>query len=131
MRLLYMIWAVIAGVIIAVQATTNTALRVQLNSPLAATLMNFIVGFCSIMVIILVVKPHTFVEMKPILSGEVPLWKIMGGMIGACFVLSITILTPHLGVSKVIILYLVGQIIMSLIIDHFGLLGMVHPISNT
>ncbi len=124
MRMFYIIWAIIAGVLIAVQASTNTALRIQLNSPWISALTNFMVGITALLVIIMIIRPETFAGMKPMFTGEVPLWKMIGGLFGAFFVVSVTVLAPHLGVGKVIILYLFGQIFMSIIIDHFGLLGM-------
>ncbi len=124
MRMFYSIWAIIIGVLIAIQASTNTALRVQLNSPWIAAFFNFAVGIIALFILILIIKPGTFSEMKPIIAGEVPLWKLIGGLLGAFFVVSVTILVPHLSVCKVVILYLFGQIITSVIIDHWGLFGM-------
>ena len=124
MRMIYMIWAIFIGLLIGIQAATNTALRIELNSPWIAALTNFIVGVVVLFIIILIVKPETFSGMKPIFMGQVPLWKMIGGLIGAFFVVSVTFLAPHLGVGKVIILYLFGQITMSIIVDHFGLFGM-------
>ena len=124
MRMIYMIWAIIIGVIIAIQASTNTALRIQLDSPWISALTNFTVGIIALLIIILIIKPETFSAMKPMFTGQVPIWKMIGGLLGACFVVSVTILAPHLGVGKVIILYLFGQILMSIIIDHFGLFSM-------
>ncbi len=124
MRMFYIIWAVFAGIVIAIQASTNTALRIQLDSPWIAALTNFMVGISALLLVILVLKPETFVGMKPMFVGEVPIWKMLGGLMGAFFVVSVTVLVPHLGVGKVIILYLFGQILMSVMVDHFGLFGM-------
>lgn len=120
----YMIWAIVIGVVIAIQASTNTALRIQLGSPWISALTNFAVGIIALLIIILIIKPETFAGMKPMFNGGVPLWKMLGGLMGAFFVVSVTVLAPHLGVGKVIILYLFGQIVMSIIVDHFGLFGM-------
>jgi len=124
MRMFYIIWAILAGVIIAVQAATNTALRVQLDSPWIAALTNFMVGLSALIILVLILRPDILSHMKPMFTGQVPLWKMIGGLLGAFFVVSITVLAPHLGVGRVILLYLFGQIMMSIIIDHFGLFGM-------
>lgn len=124
MRMIYMIWAILIGVIIAIQAATNTALRIELNSPWIAAITNFMVGIVVLLIITLIVKPDTFSAMKPIFIGQVPIWKLIGGVLGAFFVVSVTVLVPHLGIGKLIILYLFGQIVMSIIVDHFGLFGM-------
>jgi transporter family-2 protein len=124
MRMIYMIWAILIGVLFAIQAATNTALRIELDSPWIAALTNFTVGLLALFIIILIIKPDTFSAMKPMFTGQVPIWKMVGGLIGAFFVVSVTVLAPQLGIGKVIILYLFGQIIMSIIVDHFGLFGM-------
>ena len=120
----YMIWAILIGVMIAIQASTNTALRIELDSPWIAAIMNFSLGVIALVVVAFIVKPEIFSAMKPIFMGQVVWWKLLGGLMGAFFVLSVTILAPHLGLGKVIILYLFGQITMSIIVDHFGWFGM-------
>jgi transporter family-2 protein len=124
MKIFYVIWAIVAGIIIATQTGTNTALRIQLNSPWLASLTNFMIGISALLVVILIISPSSFAGMKPIFMGEVPLWKMIGGLLGAFFVTSITVLTPKLGVGQVVILYLFGQIMMSMVIDHYGWFGM-------
>ena len=62
----------------------------------------------------------------------VPWRALIGGAIVAFYVLSITILGPGIGVGTAIILVLLGQIVSSAVIDHFGLLGAARtPISGT
>lgn len=124
MRMIYMIWAILLGVLIAIQASTNTALRIELNSPLIAALTNFLLGTFALLIIIIIVRPDTFGAMKPMFTGQVPVWKMIGGLMGAFFVFSVTAIAPQLGIGKVIILYLFGQITMSIIIYHFGFFGM-------
>lgn len=124
MRMLYIFWAIVVGILLAIQASTNTALRIQLNSPWISSLMNFGVGLLALIIIIAIVKPETFGGMRPIFTGQVPIWKILGGFMGAFFVTSITVLVPKLGIGNTVVLYLFGQIVMSMIIDHYGLLGM-------
>lgn len=122
--MLYIFWAIVVGILLAIQASTNTALRIQLNSPWTSSLMNFGVGLLALIIIIAIVKPETFGGMRPIFTGQVPIWKILGGFMGAFFVTSITVLVPKLGIGNTVVLYLFGQIVMSMIIDHYGLLGM-------
>lgn len=55
-----------------------------------------------------------------------------GGIIGAFFVSTLLILIPRLGVVGVGVAVIAGQLLFSLIIDHFGLLQMKPiPISFT
>jgi transporter family-2 protein len=48
----------------------------------------------------------------------------VGGLLGAFFVAAAVTLLPRLGVAMTFSLIIAGQMIVTLIIDHFGLLGM-------
>lgn len=59
-----------------------------------------------------------------------PLWILAGGMIGACALFSYVVLAPKIGFSALLGLAIVGQLLSSQIIDHYGLLGaMQRPVS--
>lgn len=47
----------------------------------------------------------------------------MGGLLGAGALLSYVVLAPEIGLSALLGLAIAGQIISSLVIDHFGLMG--------
>jgi transporter family-2 protein len=54
----------------------------------------------------------------------------LGGLLGAFFVCASIVLTPRLGTATTVGLFLAGQVIASIIIDHFGLFGItVQPAS--
>jgi transporter family-2 protein len=50
-----------------------------------------------------------------------PLFGFTGGLIVAFYVITITFVTPRLGVAASIGLIITGQVICAIIIDHFGL----------
>lgn len=52
-----------------------------------------------------------------------PGWQLLGGVLGPVYVVILTIATPAIGVAMTMIGILAGQIVKSLIIDHYGLLG--------
>ena len=56
---------------------------------------------------------------------QAPLWIWSGGAFGVCFISLALILMPKLGASGFIALAMAGQIIASLMLDHFGLFGLV------
>jgi transporter family-2 protein len=58
----------------------------------------------------------------------VPWWAWTGGALGAAFVLSSTLLIPQLGAAKLVCLVVLGQIVGSLLLDHFGVLHAAKPI---
>jgi bacterial/archaeal transporter family-2 protein len=54
--------------------------------------------------------------------ASAPWWAWTGGLLGALFVLASIILTPRLGAATTIGLILTGQVLASIVIDHFGLI---------
>ena len=52
-----------------------------------------------------------------------PWWSLLGGLLGACALLSYVVLAPKIGLSALLGLAIAGQIVSSLVIDHFGLMG--------
>jgi transporter family-2 protein len=62
------------------------------------------------------------------IGGEHPFFWT-GGIIGAFVVLTALIATPRLGAATTVMLFIAGQLVCSLLIDHFGWLGVpVHPV---
>ena len=51
---------------------------------------------------------------------------MLGGVLGPIYVIILTITTPVIGIAMTMIGILAGQIFKSLMIDHFGLLGVSH-----
>ncbi len=61
-------------------------------------------------------------------AGQPP-WALTGGLIGALVVLVALIATPRLGAATTVMLFIAGQLACSLVLDHFGLLGVpMHPV---
>jgi len=59
---------------------------------------------------------------EPGSAANAPWWAWTGGLLGAFFVLASIILTPRLGAATTIGLILTGQVLASIVIDHFGLI---------
>jgi transporter family-2 protein len=57
--------------------------------------------------------------------GKLPLWMWTGGAFGVCFVALAVVLLQKLGASGFLALALAGQMITSIVLDHFGLFGLV------
>jgi len=58
--------------------------------------------------------------------GQVSAWAWLGGLIGAAYVVGSLHLGPRIGATLLLALILAGQMAMSLVVDHFGLLGFPH-----
>lgn len=114
--------AVIAGAVVPFQSAINANLGRGLGHPLWATL-------ASLLVSIVVLLPVIVALRLPLPSldfiTKAPLWMWAGGTFGVCFISLALILLPKLGASGFIALAMAGQIIASLLLDHFGLFGLV------
>lgn len=112
--------ALVLGTLIAVQGSINAGLGKLLHHPLQAALVNFLVGGFILVIINLLIK-------APIPDWStiklVPVYLLIGGVLGAIFVSMAIILIPKIGVANTLGAALVGQLIMSVIIDHFGWFG--------
>lgn len=115
--LLLLPMALAAGMALPTQFAINTQLRNVVGGPVLAAGISFLVGTVVLLGATLVMRRA--VPDLAILSA--PWWMYTGGLLGAGFVLASVILTPRLGAATTIGLFLAGQVIASIIIDHFGL----------
>ncbi|TCB65391.1 DMT family transporter [Acinetobacter sp. ANC 4178] len=108
------------GIAMTFQTAINSQLREHLHSPLQAALLSFTVGTIVLALLVLlqpVPKPH----LQDFSSIPGYLW--LGGCLGV-YAISISIYTaPKLGFLTFSGLVIFGQILTSMIFDHFGLLG--------
>ena len=124
-----LIWAALAGAFIPVMAILNGRLGKSMGEALHASVILFGVGFLFCLTVALVLTkslPHAtdLANTKPV--------EYLGGFIVGFYVISATLLAPRIGLANFIVCAVSAQIIISVVIDHFGLLGaMVRPVSMT
>ena len=118
--LFFFILAISAGAAVSVQAVINGTLGTQLNNPLLAATISFGVGFLVALAALLLSGGLTAAKFN--LQGISPLL-YTGGALGVLYVTSVLFLVPKLGVGSTIILVIAGQLLVSVLIDHFSLLG--------
>lgn len=117
---LYILLALLAGVMIPTQAATNNKMAVVVDSPILSAFISFVVGTVALLIYLLL-------SGAPIgnlaAAKDAPAIAWVGGLLGAFFVTAAVTLVPHFGVAITFSLIIAGQMIVTLIIDHFGLLG--------
>lgn len=129
MRGLSWILGIVAGFGLTVQVAMNAQLRRALQSANTAALVSFLVGTLSL--VLLVVALRTPLPARETL-GAIPIWAWFGGLLGAFYVASSTVVAVELGATTLLGLALAGQLTTALVMDHFGWLGLpVHPITGT
>jgi len=118
MRLLYLVMALIAGAATSMQVPVNAALRTNLSHPMQATLVSFTVGMLLSLICCVAVgsPPPTAAAL-----ARIPWWAWCGGVLGTLYVGSSIILSPKIGVAVMLSMVIAGQMLMSLVIDHYGL----------
>jgi transporter family-2 protein len=112
--------ALVAGCVMAMQPAVNGRLSEFCSHKLQASVISFGVGFAVLLLLACVLRIGT-----PDVSrlSAAPNWAWTGGLCGAYMVTVSLWVAPGLGATRWIALVLAGQITLSLILDHFGLMG--------
>ena len=121
MAWIYSSMALLAGMLLAIQAAINSQLGVALNQqPLTAALVSFLMGSLALFGMVLAQGNLGSLALMP----EQPWWRWVGGLMGAFMVCATIVLAPKLGVANMLLFIIIGQLLSGMVIDHFGLLGM-------
>ena len=119
--------ALIAGSIAPVQVGLNSQLGRHIEHPLLAALVSFLVGTASLIAVMAFTGPG-LAAMPKLLGAPWFLW--LGGLCGAIFVTITIISSPKLGAASTMGLVIAGQMLASVILDHYGLVWFeAHPVS--
>jgi transporter family-2 protein len=120
MTSLYVLLTVAAGVAISIQVGVNNALRSFLGSPILAAFFSFIVGSACLLTYAMVTR-SPWPSMQVI--SKVPAWAWLGGALGAYYIATAIFAAPKLGAASLISIVVTAQLITSLTLDHFGMIG--------
>ena len=122
-----MILAATAGISLVVQQALNANLRAALNSAVWSGFMSYFVGVICMVALALVLQDPL---PSAATAARIPWYAWSGGLFGAIFVALAIFLVPQLGAATFFALLITGQMLGSIVFDHFGLLGVpVHPVS--
>lgn len=115
-----MLMAFIAGATVPLQAGINSRLNFFSGSPVMASIISFLTG--SVTLIIYAIVTRTPIPSPGAFAGA-PWWIWTGGIFGAFYVASCVILANKVGAVSMLALIMAGQMITSLVLDHYGLAG--------
>ncbi len=119
MQIFYFLLAIGAGSMSTLQAGINSQLKLTVG-PLWAVCVSLAVSVMLTAVVLLVVR----VPMPDrTLVASAPPWVWTGGIFGIIFVLAGTVLAPKLGASPYTAAIIAGQLICSVLLDQFGIVG--------
>jgi transporter family-2 protein len=124
---LFLLLALLAGAAIPLQTGVNSQLARWAGNPTLASLISFIVGTVALLL-------YTFALRIPLPAmselSQAPWWIWLGGLIGAFFLSTTTALASKMSIAVLVSLIITGQMLISLLLDHFGWLGFeVHPVN--
>jgi transporter family-2 protein len=126
--ILLLLLALAAGVLLPVQVGVNAQLRSVVGSPLTAALVSFLVGTAGLGTAAAIFRVPTALRAAWAVS---PWWLWVGGLIGALYVVATIVLAPRLGAATLVAAVVAGQMIASLLLDQYGLLGFpTHPMNG-
>lgn len=119
---------VIAGALLPLQALINARLGAQLGSPLWGATVQNMIGAFGMLAVIVVLRPTA-----PSLSmvAGVPAWAWLGGLFGMIYVFGVLVAAPALGAARMMVCVIAGQMVASILLDHFGVLHARRPITPT
>lgn len=121
--------AFVAGMLGPVQAGMNAKIGKALNYPFYAALISFAVGTAGLLTYALIGKMD-FSVIRTVSGVHWSLW--LAGLLGAFYVSATIVLAPRLGTALTFGLVVAGQLVMAVVIDHFGLFGMpMQPVNWT
>lgn len=120
-NLLFVFLAVIAGAVLPLQAGLNVQLGKSVQQPIFAAFASFVVGSVGLLIYLFVIK-FDFTTMAQVKSVSPVVW--LAGILGAFYVAAVIILAPKLGTALTFSLVVGGQMAVSLVLDHYGLLGL-------
>lgn len=112
---------ILVGCLVALQGAINSQLGKVLSHPLQAAFISFLTGTIVLMIALWVSK-FGFPTYSQVSTVHPSL--LIGGIFGAIFVTSTILFIPKIGVANVLIAAVTGQMLLSLILDHFGLFGL-------
>lgn len=119
--ILFMLAAVVVGAGVAAQPPLNAILSRAVGSHLVATSISIFTAFgCSL---ILLAATGNF-RVSPAALTAVPWWVYLAGVFGAIFVSAGVVIAPVTGALVFFVCIVAGQLLGSMLADHFGAFGL-------
>ncbi len=127
MNILYLVAAFGLGALISMQPPINAQISTVLGSPLLA-------ATCSITIsLVMILIARAALDHAPIGWSRfpgLPWWALVGGAVGALFVLGALIVAPKIGVAAFFVFVVLGQLTGSAVVDQIGAFGVpLNPIT--
>ena len=117
----YMLAALAVGIVVSFQPPMNGMLAKSVGSAYGAAAVSIGIAFASIVLLVLIAG-HGEISRRTL--GSVSWWVYLSGTIGAAFVAAGAAIAPVTGGLVFFICIVAGQLIGSMLVDHFGAFGL-------
>lgn len=107
----------LGGMAIAAQSSINGTLSVRTDVVTTAWLTNVVASVILLLLVIFFEPPQAQTMFS------VPSWQLAGALFGNFSMVAIVVAVPRIGTAATIVAIIAGQIIMGLLVDHFGWFG--------
>ena len=127
-NILFLAIAFCVGGLLPVQGSINAQLGKSLNHPLQATFISFFGAIIFLLILLIALNPPlpSISQLK-----STPAFYFTGGIYGVIFVTTILMLAPRIGIANTLVATIIGQLVISVILDHFGVFGLLrHPVNG-
>lgn len=116
----FILLTLLVGFCFPVMASSNGILGKSLGSPFIATLLVFQLGSL-LLLLILAVKGPAFPPLAQVLNIKWTVW--LGGCIVILNLVTFTVVPGKIGIANMVVLFMAGQLLASVVTEHYGLLG--------
>jgi transporter family-2 protein len=116
--LLLLLFAVVAGSFLPLQAGVNAKLAHFVGGPVRASMVSFVVGAVALFLVVLL-----FYRSSGNRAGDAPWWAWAGGLLGAFYVTATVVVPVRLGAAAFFGILVAAQLLTSVLIDQFGWLN--------
>ncbi len=103
------------------QAAVNSQLRHTIGNPLLASFISFFGGTVTLFVCLFFCNNSFLPSVAAI--DKIRWWQLTGGILGAFFVYVAITTVVKIGSANMFSLIVAGQLLLAVLLDHFGLLG--------
>lgn len=128
MKMLLIGIAALAGLTIPIQGAANAQLNKGFGQVALAGFVIYAVASCGLLLCV----PFLHVSLRGVSErvAGIPWWAWTGGLCNLVFVLAAALTTQRIGAATFTVTILSAAVILSVLLDHFGLLGLPqHPLS--
>lgn len=112
---IYVLLAIIGGISLGVQAGINGVLGKRIGV-IEGSFVSFFIGTIILLLLVIFVGKGDLLKITTL-----PKWQLLGGALGALYLSIIVASVPKIGVASSITAIIVGQLLISVTLDHFGI----------